>query len=306
MLRSLALSALLLSGASLVAADSSPHYYFIFGDSYSTSGFNWTGVQPSHDLPFGNKDDFNLTNGQRSWADIFGEHVGGFQRDYRIYNYAGYDSVVNRSIANIDSFPGSPSLQEQVEEFIKTRAGPNKDWNGTSATVGISIGATDLGNIDDPQAHIDDVISGIQTSLLRQLEELYGAGLRQFFFVDLAPLYLAPAFIAESKEPNELPTWLEMLDGYNFDVNQTVASFQKLYPDAVVPVFSQEYLYQILPSDDWSSNVINVNKYANSSNDQEGSGAAWAASNDNHGSSAINNEVANNLINFLPASFKFG
>lgn len=69
---SLVLTAAVASAASLPARAAAPYFYFAFGDSYTTTGFNINGVQPAPGNPLGNP-----AFGQTSSSTQPGTFAGG-------------------------------------------------------------------------------------------------------------------------------------------------------------------------------------------------------------------------------------
>ncbi|KAI9843659.1 MAG: hypothetical protein M1838_002517 [Thelocarpon superellum] len=234
-------------------------YFFIL---YTSTGFNPKGPQPNGTNalgvggdgdddstldasdkpanatdPLGNESNAIQPNHQWPWTYYFAYDANQFA-NANVYNYASFDSVTNKSQLPANMPPSAdPSMQEQVEKFfVPTQADPNtRQWNESTAVAGIYIGLMDI--IDGTIGPKSAGLQAQQDSLLYLLNELYHAGIRKFFFLNLPPVDRYP-------EIDNAETWESRINDYNSALNKTVAAFQTGSSNATTYIFDQHSQYE--------------------------------------------------------------
>ncbi|KAF1845420.1 carbohydrate esterase family 16 protein [Cucurbitaria berberidis CBS 394.84] len=166
-------------------------HFFVFGDSYTQTGFDVNGTQPNLSNPFGNPP-------YPGWTSSNGPNwVGFLTTTYNTsalltYNLAYGGATVDSALVT----PYKPtvlSLKDQVTtEFLPTYASPNASlpWMPSSSLFAFFIGINDVGNswwLNN--ATLYDSIFTVYAGLL---DQVYEAGARNFLFLSTPPVNLAP------------------------------------------------------------------------------------------------------------------
>lgn len=174
---------------------------FIFGDSYTQTGFDYTQTQPSADNPFGNPT-------YPGWTSSNGPNwVGYLTVKYNAsslltYNLAYGGATVDSALVTPYD-PSVKSLKDQVQsEFIPgyTGSAPKAAWTGDDSIFAIWIGINDIGNsyyngadaTDALNAQIFDVLSGL-------VGQIYDAGGRNYVLINVPPLDRTPLIVPQGE-----------------------------------------------------------------------------------------------------------
>ncbi|KAI0391763.1 hypothetical protein F5Y17DRAFT_439248 [Xylariaceae sp. FL0594] len=175
---------------------------FIFGDSYTQTGFNYTLAQPSASNPFGNPP-------YPGWTSSNGPNwVGYLTYKYNAsalltYNLAYGGATVDSALVKPYD-PSVKSLRDQVEqEFVPgyTGSAAKAKWSGKDTIFAIWIGINDIGNsywngadaTNTLNAKIFNVTSGL-------IDKIYAAGGRNFVFLNVPPLDRTPLIIPQGAD----------------------------------------------------------------------------------------------------------
>nr|POF07104.1 acetylesterase [Quercus suber] len=165
-------------------------YVITFGDSYTTTGFDSSGVQPSFSNPLGNP----VYPGQTSsngpnWVDFLTTvHNQSVVRTANLA-YGGATLDPDLKSANL---PGTLSLREQInDEYLPIYSShPSTfDWKAGTTLFAIWIGINDVHDSDPYDYQTLDIIFNMYQGLV---EKLYGSGARNFLFINVPPLERAP------------------------------------------------------------------------------------------------------------------
>jgi phospholipase/lecithinase/hemolysin len=164
---------------------------FVFGDSYTQTGFNATSTQPSSSNPFGNPP-------YPGWTSSNGPNwVGFLTTTYNAsalltYNMAYGGATVDSTLVT----PYAPtviSMKDQVlTEFLPTYGShpTSAPWTSESSLFAFFIGINDVGNswwLNNNTLY--DTIFSTYSSLL---SDVYATGARNFLFLSVPPVNLAP------------------------------------------------------------------------------------------------------------------
>ncbi|KAJ7346254.1 fungal cellulose binding domain-containing protein [Mycena albidolilacea] len=196
-------------------------YWFPFGDSYTTTGFDPNDTLPSVGNPLGNPAFPGETGGG-------GENFVGF--DTTVYNRSlilTYDYAVGGAV--IDPTLVSPitlSLPDGVDEFLvgagkKPATAP---WTSENALFSVWIGINDIGNTfylgGDRAAFSDTLLD----AYFVQVQRLVEAGGRNFLFINVPPTYRAPLII--DFFPDQLDVAKTVIEGFNSKLAARVKLFK--------------------------------------------------------------------------------
>ncbi|PMD22850.1 carbohydrate esterase family 16 protein [Hyaloscypha hepaticicola] len=184
---------------------------FIFGDSYTTTGFNVSGTQPTPTNPLGNPTypGYTASNGP-NWVDFL-------TVKYNASTLLTYDLAYGG--ATIDSalvapyLPTVSSVAEQIQNEWFPAYGadsPKASWSSDDSLFAIFDGINDVGNsyLKNSTA-LNNGIFAVYRSLV---DELYQAGARNFAFlnvppVDRSPLTTANSVADQTLERNDIADW---------------------------------------------------------------------------------------------------
>jgi phospholipase/lecithinase/hemolysin len=166
-------------------------HLFVFGDSYTQTGFNVTSTQPSSSNPFGNPP-------YPGWTSSNGPNWVGFltttytASTLLTYNMAYGGATVDSTLVT----PYAPtviSMKDQVlTEFLPTYGSypASAPWTSESSLFAFFIGINDVGNswwLNNNTLY--DTIFSTYASLL---SDVYATGARNFLFLSVPPVNLAP------------------------------------------------------------------------------------------------------------------
>ncbi|KAI1073384.1 carbohydrate esterase family 16 protein [Whalleya microplaca] len=184
-------------------------YAFIFGDSYTQTGFDYTLSPPSTSNPFGNPE-------YPGWTSSNGPNwVGYLTVKYnasllQTYNLAYGGATVDSDLVT-PYLPTVVSVKQQVlEQFIPGYSGDSPsapsapEWSGADSVFAFWIGINDVGNTygsgeeawDILYAKIFDVYSGL-------VDELYLSGARNFVFINVPPVDRSPLTVGQGQSSVE-------------------------------------------------------------------------------------------------------
>ncbi|KAK4156091.1 carbohydrate esterase [Chaetomidium leptoderma] len=171
-------------------------YLFIFGDSYTATGFNPSGTKPSSSNPIGNPALPGSTfSGGYDWP---GYLVTAFNTSQTLlYNFAVGGATID---SNLVAPPGNgiPSFVEQMGQWENSVGSKPSyaPWTSDNTLAGAFFGINDiLGKFWDNQ---DPPVSQMVDRFIGQFQTLYASGVRNFFFVTVPPLDKTPLIAGQS------------------------------------------------------------------------------------------------------------
>jgi len=179
---------------------------FVFGDSYTTTGFNaTTGPQPSAGNPLGNpKYPGNTASNGPNWVDYL--TVKYNESLVLTYNLAYGGATVDSALV-AQYLPTVLSLKQQVQTEFLPLYGTDElaTWNPSTSLFALFIGINDVGNSYSATANgnttIYDAILSEYASLINQL---YTSGARNFLFINVPPVDRAPLTVASGSDAQSL------------------------------------------------------------------------------------------------------
>jgi len=235
---SLATAALSFTSSATALTWSTTDFLFVFGDSYTTTGFNisagvnsvdpgWTASNGQNWVQY-LKNTFNIATPQ-----VFNLAVGGAVTD-------------NKLVTPYKA--GLASLVDQASQFA-TILGPKPagaQWSSDNSLFAIWIGINDVGNswywTNVTQAAFHDTVMDHYFSAV---ETLYDSGARSFLFLTVPPIDRAPLFI-EQGTSSTAAVKLSLAD-YNKKLAQRVKKFQSAHSDlGQITVFDTSNIFNTL------------------------------------------------------------
>lgn len=169
---------------------------FIFGDSYTTTGFNQTLQQPTRTNPLGNPTfPGNTASDGPNWVDYLTVEYNASK--LLTYNLAFGGATMNSTLV-APFMPTVSSIADQVDnEWIPTYSSKPSDapWSSDDTLFAIFDGINDVGNswFLSTTASLNNEIFAVFRTLVT---ELYNAGARNFAFLNVPPIDRAPEFLA--------------------------------------------------------------------------------------------------------------
>lgn len=170
---------------------------FVFGDSYTQTGFDPKAAQPSASNPFGNPQ-------YPGWTSSNGPNWVGFltttynQSNILTYNLAYGGATVDSALVT----PYAPtviSMKDQVQTQFLPIYGSHPStapWTAESSLFAFFIGINDVGNswwLNNSTLY--DVIFSTYSGLL---EQIYDTGARNFLFLSVPPVNLSPLITSQA------------------------------------------------------------------------------------------------------------
>jgi phospholipase/lecithinase/hemolysin len=203
----------------------------VSGDSYTSTGFNYTGIQPSDGNPLGNPPYHGWTSANGpNWVDFLTVQYN----DSLLYTY-------NLAVggATIDSALVAPylptvySLAEQIQNwfFPGYASGPSAPvWSSSDTLFGVWIGINDVGNSWwkglDASTALNKAIFAVYRGLM---EMMYQSGARNFLFLTVPPVDRAPLTLAQSPE-NQAAEKADIL-AFNSAINALAKNLKAVHSD---------------------------------------------------------------------------
>ncbi|KAF8584090.1 carbohydrate esterase family 16 protein [Ramaria rubella] len=213
-------------------------FFFVFGDSYTTTGFN---ISAGIDSPVPG---FTASNGP-NWVQFLG---GTYNvTDTRVFDLASGGATTDSKLVT----PFEPtvlSLVDQVAQFDQflSPSPAEAPWKSNNSLAGIFIGINDVGNSWD---WTNVTQHGFHITLLnryfQQVENLYEKGIRSFLFVNVPPLDRTPLFLVQGTSATQAVK--ASVADYNAQLSGQVKAFQSRHKDLdQITVFDSNALFNTL------------------------------------------------------------
>jgi phospholipase/lecithinase/hemolysin len=216
-------------------------HFFVFGDSYTQTGFDVNGTQPSPSNPLGNPP-------YPGWTSSNGPNwVGFLSTTYNAskiltYNMASGGATVDSALV-IPYAPTVLSLKDQVQtEFLPTYGShpASAPWTSKSSLFAFFIGINDVGNTWS--ANNATLYNAIFSVYKGQLEDVYKTGARNFLFLSVPPVNLAPLTLDQDDESASEREGKVIVD-WNRRLSAMVATFRASHTGTTVFVHDTWGLY---------------------------------------------------------------
>ena len=222
----------------------------VFGDSYTTTGFNDTKAQPTKKNPLGNPEypGYTASNGP-NWVDFLTTTYNEtFIKTVNLaYGGATVDSALVRPY-----LPTVLSLKEQIEqEYLpKYSTSPSFfNWKANDTLFASFLGINDVGNsYANPNASwvlADDV-----AEYGRLMDTIYQSGARNFLFLNVPPVNRSPLTVAQGASAESLEA--SYIAAYNTNITHMAADLTRSYSDVTTFVFDTNSIFnQVLDNPCW-------------------------------------------------------
>ncbi|KAK7013839.1 carbohydrate esterase family 16 protein [Favolaschia claudopus] len=182
-------------------------YWFPFGDSYTTTGFDPNSTLPTVGNPLGNPPFPGFTGGG-------GENFVGFdtvtfnKTTILTYNYAYGGATIDANLV-VPYLPTVLSLTDQVNQFLAGAAKKpaSTPWTSANSLFTVWIGINDIGN-----------------SYGNGGDRSAGAGARNFLFINVPPIDRSPLMLAQSTSSQALEK--SVIQGFNTKLAAKISAFK--------------------------------------------------------------------------------
>ncbi|KAG1756905.1 carbohydrate esterase family 16 protein [Suillus paluster] len=228
-------------------------YMFVFGDSYTTDGYN---VSAGINSPVPG---YTSSNGQ-NWVEFL---TGTYnQTAVKTFDLASGGATIDAALVP-PYLPTVLSVVDQVTQFNNHLASrpAGATWNGTNSLFAFWIGINDVGNsVSWTNITQSEFYEILMDRLFSQVEDLYSKGARSFLFLTVPPTNRAPLFLEQgTKAAAQMGSDIAE---YNAKLTQSVRTFQSKYPDLdTVTVVDTQPIFNAL-LDEWQTfGFVNVTGY---------------------------------------------
>ncbi|GME38935.1 GDSL esterase/lipase [Neofusicoccum parvum] len=216
--------------------------WFSFGDSYTQTGFDVNGTQPSADNAFGNPTypGWTSSNGPNWVGYLTYQYNASLLKTYNLaYGGATVDSALVKPY--VDTVI---SLKQQVEdEFVPKYGGASKTWESDSTLFSVWIGINDVGNSYWSQNAT--LIDAIFTEYSGLVDQLYTSGARNFLFLNVPPVERSPLTTGQGNDSVNLER--TAIADFNTRISNLASSLEEKHADTSVFTFDTYTLFnQIL------------------------------------------------------------
>lgn len=230
-------------------------YMFVFGDSYSTDGYN---ISAGINSPVPG---YTSSDGQ-NWVQFL---TGTYnQKAVKTFDLAYSGATIDAAL--VPPYPYRPtvlSVVDQVAQFDKYLASKpaGAAWDSTNSLFAVWIGINDIGN-SESWTNITRVkfYGTLMDRLFSQVEDLHSKGARSFLFLTVPPVNRAPLYIQQG--PKAAAKMGTNVAEYNRQLTQSIRTFKSKHPDLdTVTVVDTQPIFNVL-LDDWQTfGFVNVTGY---------------------------------------------
>lgn len=207
------------------------------GDSYTQTGFNVKGTQPSPTNPLGNPSypGWTSSNGPNWVGFLTYQYNASALQTYNLaYGGATVDSALVTPYA-----PTVLSLKNQVEDLYLPNYANSTKWTANDSLFAVWIGINDVGNtwwLNN--ATLYSLIFDEYASLL---DKLHASGARNFLFLTVPPVNLAPLTLKNG--PDVVEAEGKVILEWNERVVELASKLEKKHPGAKTFVHDTHKVY---------------------------------------------------------------
>ncbi|EJD08183.1 uncharacterized protein FOMMEDRAFT_187171 [Fomitiporia mediterranea MF3/22] len=280
------------AGAPTATLPSGVNFWFSFGDSYTQTGFDPTGVLPTVGNPMGNPPYPGYTAvGGVNWIDLL---TVQFNNSLILtYNYAYGGATIDASLVQ----PYEPtvlSMTDQVNEFLTGTAKKPATtlWTGADALFSFWIGINDIGNSYYQSGDRDAFSDTLLDAYFALVEKITTASLEAgiFYLSTSLPLtgllwrvMLAQAASAQALEKS-------VIAGYNTKLAQRATQLVANHSDAKTWVWDSNTVFTVFLDNPTAFGFVDATSYG-------ATGDFWG--NNLHPSAAAHTILAQNCSTVL-------
>ncbi|KAK2626767.1 hypothetical protein QTJ16_003942 [Diplocarpon rosae] len=220
---------------------------FVFGDSYSTTGFNASGIQPTPTNPLGNPTypGYTSSNGP-NWVDYL--TVKYNSSTLLTYNLAhGGATISSALVAPYDPQVSSVADQIQNQWFPVYAGSPaSTPWSSNNTLFAIFDGINDIGYTWYLGTDATKVLHAKIFAVYRGLvDSLYYAGGRNFAFLSVPPFDRAPMALAQPA--TDQAAQKAAISAWNSALTEMINAVKDEKPEAnIFLVDANKYFTQVL------------------------------------------------------------
>ena len=222
---------------------------FVFGDSYTTTGFNYTVSQPNATDPFGNPayPGCTATNGP-NWVDFLTTTYN--QTLLETVNLAYGGATIDAALVK-PYLPTVLSLKQQVQdEFLPIYVGHPAffEWEAENTLFALFFGINDAGNAYS-EANSSLVLTLDIQEYAALVDQLYQAGARNFLFLNAPPVDRSPLTQGQGSNESSAEAAANAakeriyITAYNFNITVMAANLSNTYRDAFAYVFDTNAIF---------------------------------------------------------------
>lgn len=255
-MRTTALATAVLAATAQVASALSwgkTEYLMVFGDSYTTTGYN---ISAGINSP---TPGWTSSNGW-NWVQYLGSTFNVTAT--KVYNLA-YGGAVTSNKLVTPYLPTVINFDQQTQQFLKYLTPPPAEapWSGTNTLFAVWIGINDVGNSwywnNVTQAGFH---STIMDTYFTQLSLLYAKGARSFLLLTVPPIQRAPLFIQQG--PSSVQGVETSVKDYNKQLAQRAKKFAQTNRGSSVQVYDTSKVFNTLLNNADELGYVNVTGYA--------------------------------------------
>ncbi|OSS51073.1 hypothetical protein B5807_04688 [Epicoccum nigrum] len=204
---------------------------FVFGDSYTQTGFDLNGAQPSAANPFGNPPypGWTSANGP-NWIDFLATTYNA--SFVKAYNLASGGATIDSALV-APYAPTVLSLVDQVQAQFVPRYGSHPNdvpWTSKDSLFAFFFGINDVGN--SWWLNNATLYDAIFTRYTGQLDQLYKTGARNFLFLSVPPVQLAPLTLNKDDGGYSVENEGKIIVDWNKRLSAMTAAFKKNHTEA--------------------------------------------------------------------------
>ncbi|KAK9471921.1 uncharacterized protein V1510DRAFT_436864 [Dipodascopsis tothii] len=224
--------------AAPAAAD--PQTFFMFGDSYSDTGFVLGSGSPSAANPFGNPAlPVPFSNNGPNWLKQLAVEYNS--SEYIVWDLAKASATVDNDLVEVRS--SVPSFTEQIEDLFLPNFGDRTasayaNWTD-DAIFGVWFGINDA-TMSFTKADTAELYLEISDRYWSLVETLYVLGARRFFFNLVPALWLGPTGYSEEVRVREH----DAIVRFNELVVERLVLFREAHPDVQTVYVDMSVLFE--------------------------------------------------------------
>ncbi|QRV72535.1 glycoside hydrolase family 3 protein [Ceratobasidium sp. AG-Ba] len=262
-------------------------YWFSFGDSYTSTGFNINGVKPAVGNPLGNPayPGYTTCGSVPNWIDLVTAKYN--TGTVLTYNFAYGGATINASLV-APYTPSIPSLIDQTNTFFANKA--VAPWTGSNTVFSIFIGINDIGGSwfqSGDRAAFSDVLLN---SYFTIVQKLYDAGGRNFLFINVPHVDRSPREANSNKAVQA-----SVINGFNAKLATRVSSFASSHSGVKTWIYDSATKLNTLLDSPAAYGFQDATSY--------GSGANLMWCDNYHISSRVHDYFAKDVVALLKGSF---
>ncbi|KAJ7706862.1 GDSL lipase/esterase [Mycena rosella] len=216
---------------------SNTEFLFVFGDSYTTTGFNISAGVNSTDPGFTSSNGPNWVEALRDTYNVAGT---------RVFNLASGGATIDSALVT-PFLPTVLSVVDQVAQFKEVLAPKpaGAQWNSSNSLFAIWIGINDCGDsfswTNTTQPAFNKIL---MARLSTQIEELYSFGARSFLFLTVPPVNRAALFLEQGHATTSLLA--SDIENYNAQLAETAKEFQTSHKGFEATIFDTQPIFNTL------------------------------------------------------------